>query len=103
MPNQPQLSKPAKQQFKPTPKEIKVVTKPKVRKRTEVAKAPSRRFYAIKNTSNSDFELIVLEDGKAEPDWMTPHRVIHVPLGPLTPQVEEFKRRQMVSVTEVHR
>ena len=60
-----------------------------------------RRVYELRNTSCSDFELIVSDNGNIQHFWMTPDKVIQIPFGPLTPQVQEFQRRQMLSVTEV--
>ena len=59
------------------------------------------RLYELCNTSNSDYELIVKDEGVVQHFWMTPNKTIRISAGPLTPQIEEFKRRQMLSVTEV--
>jgi hypothetical protein len=59
------------------------------------------RLYELRNTSSSDYELIVKDNGVVQHFWMTPNKTIRIPVGPLTPQIEEFKRRQMLSVTEV--
>ena len=60
-----------------------------------------KRLYELRNTSNSDYELIVKDMGEVQHFWMTPNKTIRISVGPLTPQIEEFKRRQMLSVTEV--
>ena len=59
------------------------------------------RLYELRNTSSSDYELIVKDKGVVQHFWMTPNKTIRISVGPLTPQIEEFKRRQMLSVTEV--
>jgi len=59
------------------------------------------RLYELRNTSSSDYELIVKDNGVVQHFWMTPNKTIRISVGPLTPQIEEFKRRQMLSVTEV--
>ena len=80
----------------PTPKKaVKRDTKP-----TVYAKVRERK-YALCNTSCSDYELIVSDHGENQHYWMTPNKTIHVSFGPLTPQVQEFQRRHMLSVTEV--
>jgi hypothetical protein len=73
----------------------------KAAKEPTPTKTVSKRQYALRNTSSSDFELIVSEHGVINHYWMTPHKTIHIPIGPLTPQVQEFQRRHMLSVTEV--
>jgi hypothetical protein len=58
--------------------------------------------YRLCNTSSSDYELIVADKGRIQHIWMTPNKSIDVSHTPLTPQVLEFQRRLMLSVTEVH-
>jgi len=84
-------------------------TSKKPAKSTKRAKTPSsartpvrERKYRLCNTSCSDYELIVADKGRIQHVWMTPNKTIEVPLAPLTPQVLEFQRRHMLSVTEVH-
>ena len=86
-----------------------MVTSKKYTKSKQSAKAtPSakpflrERKYRLCNTSSSDYELIVTDKGRIQHIWMTPNKSIDVSHTPLTPQVLEFQRRLMLSVTEVH-
>ena len=85
-----------------SPRKKKVAPKKKTVAKFE-APIVSRRLLEIVNISNSDFELIINGDTGISVFWMTPQKSILVPHKPQTPQLEEFKRRRMVSVTEVQR
>lgn len=74
---------------------------PKARKPKKLPPKARNRGFELRNTSNSDYELIVSDAGKIKHFWMTPNKAIHIPLGPLTPQIQEFERRHMLSVTKV--
>tara|TARA_R100000458_G_scaffold26028_1_gene23470 strand:- start:655 stop:912 length:258 start_codon:yes stop_codon:yes gene_type:complete len=84
------------------PARKKKTTKKAITAKPKVVKA-KRRLLEIVNISSSDFELFINDTEGVSIFWMTPQKSILVPYKPPTPQLEEMKRRQMVSVTEVHR
>ena len=94
------------------PKYSRSIDMPPRKKKVTVKKNPvaqhkvsvsSRRLLEIVNVSNSDFELIINGENGISVFWMTPQKSILVPYRPQTPQLEEYKRRKMVSVTEIQR